>query len=235
MNKLVQLEQALTDLLQPTRRPVAIAFRDQAPPGLARLEGTQPSGCSFWRLAADGRAFYTLPADHFNCPIGSYTHNIPLPEARSHELTDTLKLMTDIGYLRMEEVPGIPRLQTTPAVTIYAPLAESPVEPDVVLLCGKPGRLMLLHEAAARTARPSTSLLGRPTCMSLPAAVGGGIASSLGCIGNRVYTGLTDDEFYVVVAGPDLRGIVDELQTITGANATLASYHQGRRDTLATV
>ena len=25
------------------------------------FDGTEPSGCSFWRLAAEGRVFYTLP------------------------------------------------------------------------------------------------------------------------------------------------------------------------------
>ncbi len=70
--------------------------------------GAQPSGCSFWRLAADGRTFFTAPEDHYNCPIGSYTHDIPLPPGREHELGETLKLMGDIGYIRMEEVPRFP-------------------------------------------------------------------------------------------------------------------------------
>ena len=30
------------------------------------------------------------PEDHYNCPIGSYTHHIALPKDREHELTDTL-------------------------------------------------------------------------------------------------------------------------------------------------
>jgi uncharacterized protein (DUF169 family) len=227
-------ERTLTDTLQPTRRPVAIAFRDTAPDGLVRLEGSQPSGCSFWRLAAEGRSFFTLPADHHNCPIGSYTHNIPLPADRAHELGATLALMGEIGYLRMDEVPGIPRLPTTPAVTIYAPLADSPVEPDAVIVCGKPGRLMLLHEAATRAGKASRPMLGRPTCMAIPATVEGGIASSLGCVGNRVYTGLAEDEMYVVVAGVDLPAIVEALQTITSANATLTTYHESRRAELTT-
>src|ERR687891_547547 len=99
------IEQTLTAALQLTRRPIAIAFRDTPPDGVAKFDGSQPSGCSFWRLAAAGQAFYTVPADHYNCPVGSYTHNIPLPAARQHELTDTLSLMGEIGYLRMEEIP----------------------------------------------------------------------------------------------------------------------------------
>jgi len=110
MTDYARLERTLVDTLHLTRRPVAIAFRDAPPEGVTKFEGSQPSGCSFWRLAAEGRAFYTVQSDHYNCPVGSYTHNIPLPAARQHELTATLGLMSEIGYLRMEEVPGIPRL-----------------------------------------------------------------------------------------------------------------------------
>jgi uncharacterized protein (DUF169 family) len=234
MVTLSQLEQSLRTTLRPTRRPVAIAFAAAAPAGVPRLDGSQPSGCSFWRLAAEGRTFYTTPEDHYNCPIGSYTHNIPLPAAREHELGDTLKLMGEIGYIRMEEVPLIPRLPTTPNVTVYAPLSESPVEPDAVVVCGRPGRLMLLHEAAARTGKPSRPLLGRPTCMAVPAVMEGGLASSLGCIGNRVYTGLSEDELYAMIAGRDLADIVEALETIAAANAALESYHTARRAELTT-
>ena len=51
-----EIERLLTGRLGISRRPVAVTFRDAAPAGVARFEGTQPSGCSFWRLAADGRA-----------------------------------------------------------------------------------------------------------------------------------------------------------------------------------
>jgi len=235
MSDYAQVERRLTDVLHLSRRPVAIAFRESPPEGVLQLPGTQPSGCSFWRIAAGGQVFYTVPSDHHNCPIGSYTHNIPLLPEREAELTDTLGLMVDIGYIKMEEVPGVPRLATTPAVTVYAPLSQTPVDPDVVLVAGAPSRLMLLHEAATRAAKNVLPLLGRPTCMAIPAALSGGVASSLGCIGNRVYTGIADDQFYTVVAGSDLSAIVRELDTIVTANAKLAEYHQARRASLATM
>ena len=240
MTDFAALEQHLTSRLSLTRRPVAIAFRESPPAGVSKLSGTQPSGCSFWRLAAAGQAFYTVPSDHYNCPVGSYTHNIALPKEREPELMNTLSLMVNAGYLKMEEVPGIPRLATTPAVVVYAPLATTPVEPDAVLVSGTPARLMLLQEAANRAivagttaARTPTPLLGRPTCMAIPAALSSGLASSLGCIGNRVYTGITDDEFYTVIAGKDLASVVAELDTIASANAALTDYHQSRRASLA--
>lgn len=234
MTDYAALERTLTDALQLTRRPVAIAFRDQPPAGLSRLDGSQPSGCSFWRLASSGRTFYTVPSDHYNCPIGSYTHNIPLPKEREQELTQTLSLMSDIGYIRMQEVPGVPRLPQTPAITLYAPLSDAAVDPDVVVLAGKPGRLMLLHEAALRASKDVKPLLGRPTCMAIPATLDGGVASSFGCIGNRIYTDVADDEFYTMVSGRDLGTVVEQLATIASANGILADYHRGRRSELAT-
>jgi uncharacterized protein (DUF169 family) len=234
MTDLRDLQTRLMTALHLDRPPVAIAFRDQPPAGVEALAGAQPSGCSFWRLAAEGHTFYTVPADHYNCPVGSYTHNFALPTAREPELMQTLSLMSDIGYIRMEEVPGIPRLAQTPAVVVYSPLASAPVDPDVVLIAGQPGRMMLLQEAAARAQHTSAPMLGRPTCMAIPAAMAGtSVVSSLGCVGNRVYTSLGDDQYYVVVSASALEPVVAQLGTIIAANATLAEYHAGRRAAIA--
>jgi uncharacterized protein (DUF169 family) len=229
-----QIEQQLTEALALTRRPVAIAFLDVPPPGVERFTGTLPSGCSFWSLAAQGRTFSTSPADHHNCPIGSYTHNIPLPPAREPELMQTLSLMAEIGYIRMEEVAGIPRVPASPGTVIYAPLGETPMAPDAVLVSGPPGRLMLLHEAATRSGVPMQPLFGRPTCMAIPAAMGNAMVSSYGCIGNRVYTGLPDSDMYTTVAGSQIAAVADQLATITSANAVLTDYHTQRRESLTT-
>ena len=235
MSDYAQLQGSLMSALNLERPPVAIAFRDEAPADVGKLEGDQPSSCSFWRLAAAGRTFYTVPADHYNCPVGSYTHNIPLPAAREPELMQTLSLMSDIGYIRMDEVPGVPRLPQTPGVLIYSPLASAPVAPDVVLVSGKPRQMMLLQEAAARAQLTSAPMLGRPTCMAIPATINGAaLVSSLGCVGNRIYTGISDEAFYTVVNGRALESVVAALGTVVAANTTLAEYHTARREAIAT-
>ena len=229
------LEARLGAALTLTRRPLAIAFRDAAPSGVARFEGSVPSGCSFWRLAAAGRVFYTVPADHYHCAVGSHTHAIPLPAERAAELDQTLTFMVGLGYLRMEDVPGIPRLARTPGAVVYAPLGDTPVDPDVVLVAGPPARVMLLQEAATRAGVGVTApLFGRPTCAALPAALSGGVVASTGCVGNRVYTDLGDDELYVAVPGRDLPRVAGSLDVIVTANTTLRDYHRDRRRTLAT-
>jgi uncharacterized protein (DUF169 family) len=225
-----KITRALGDL-----RPVAVAYLEAPPMGATKFEGTEPSGCSFWSLAAKGRSFYTVPSDHFNCPIGSYTHSIDLPEERSAELEQTLALMTSVGYVRMEEIPAIPRLRRTPAFTYYAPLAMTLVDPDVVIFAGRPSRLMRLQEASARAgAASSLPLLGRPTCMALPAAMMHGSVMSTGCIGNRVYTDLGEDEFYLMIPGARLMEVADQASIIASANDTLEEYHRQRRHTLGT-
>jgi uncharacterized protein (DUF169 family) len=226
------LHRQLTDRIGDTS-PVAVAYRDDVPEGLEPFTGTVPSGCTFWRLAAEGRAFYTTPEDHYNCPIGSYTHAIDLPASRSGELEQTLSLMAGLGYVRMEEVPAIPRLPRTPRVTCYAPLAQATFSPDLVIFSGRPGPLMRLHEAALRAgAASSLPLLGRPTCMALPAALAHGAVMSTGCIGNRVYTGIGEDELYLMLPGARLADVAAEVEVVTSANDALARYHAERRELL---
>jgi uncharacterized protein (DUF169 family) len=230
------LEQRFAAGVKLARRPVAVTFLDCVPARVERFSGTEPSGCSFWRLAADGRVFYTVPENHFNCAVGAYTHNIALSPEREKETEQTLKMMFDLGYVKPEEVPQIPRLAKAPVAIVYAPLGDSPVAPDVVLFVCKPSAAMLLNEAAGRAGVSSgMPALGRPTCMALPATLQHGSILSLGCMGNRVYTGLGEDEMYFVLHGKDLAAVADALGVITSANAALSEYAAGRRSQLATV
>ena len=107
-------------------KAIAIGFFDLPPPGVPRWQGgAVPAGCVFWDKAMRGQTFYTLPADHYNCAVGSHTHNIPLPAERAQELPQTLTFMTGLGYLKMDEVPGIPQLPRTPGAVVYAPLGAA--------------------------------------------------------------------------------------------------------------
>jgi uncharacterized protein (DUF169 family) len=230
-----ELERQIGSFVKINRRPVAVSFLDAEPSGVQRFDGSMPSGCSFWRLAAGGKTFYTVPDQHFNCAVGAYTHNIPLSAEREKETEQTLKFMFDLGYVKPEEVPQIPRLAKTPKAIRYSPLGDTSATPDVVLIACKPSAAMLLNEAAGRAGVPSGApALGRPTCMALPASMAHGTLTSFGCIGNRVYTGLEEDELYIVVRGSDSPKILDALNVIVSANAALKDYAAGRRQQLAT-
>jgi len=229
------IEAQLRDTFILRRRPVAVTVRDSPPQGVTKFTGREPSGCSFWRVAAGERTFYTVPSDHYNCAIGSHTHYISLPPERADELRQTLGFMTGIGYVPMEEVAGIPRLRKTPGAVIYAPRGDTPVDPDVVLVSGQPAPLMRLLETAVRAGIQSqVPVLGRPTCMALPVALTQGMMASTGCIGNRVYTDLGNDELYVAIPGKDVAKLAAEATTIDSANAALAEYHRDRPSALST-
>ncbi len=230
------LEMQFSERLSLERRPIAITFLDSAPADIPRFSGVEPAGCSFWRLAAAGQTFYTVPADHFNCAVGAYTHGVQLPPERAGETDATLGRMFNLGYIRPEEVPGIPRLSKEPAAVVFAPLGDAPVPPSVVLFTCKTSVAMLLNEASIRAGASSAMpLLGRPSCMAIPAALEHGTVSSLGCIGNRVYTNLGADELYVVVPGAKLEAVSDALGIIASANVALEQYARARQASLSTI
>jgi uncharacterized protein (DUF169 family) len=231
-----EIEKRFASRLDLGRRPVAVTFLDAEPADIPKFSGTEPAGCSFWRLAAAGRTFYTVPADHFNCAVGAYTHNIQLPPDRVQETETTLGMMFNLGYVRPEEVPGIPRLSKEPAAIVFAPLGDAPLSPSVVLFACNTSAAMLLNEASIHAgASSSLPILGRPSCMELPAALANGTVSTLGCIGNRIYTNLGADEMYVVVPGAKLEAVFDALGIITAANSTLEEFARGRQASLSSV
>jgi uncharacterized protein (DUF169 family) len=143
--------------------------------------------------------------------------------------------MFQLNYLRPEEVPGIPRRQGKLGVVLYAPLATTPFEPEVVLVCGNAKQIMLLTEAAqAAGAGTEAPLMGRPTCAAIPNVLQTGRgAASLGCIGNRVYTEMADDELYFALPGGQLGRVVEKLAAIVNANRELEKYHRAKLATLS--
>jgi uncharacterized protein (DUF169 family) len=223
----------LQALLALRASPVAISFRPQAPAGLPRVGTGAAAGCGYWKRAADGEAFYTEAPDHYGCPVGAYTHGIALPEETAKELQGLVEVMVGLEYLRMEEVPTLPRLAGEFGVAIYSPLALAEETPDVVLVRGTARQIMLLAEAAqAAGVRSGSPAMGRPACGVLPGTLLSGQATaSLGCIGNRVYTELPDDELYYAIPGNKLEEVERRLATIVNANRELEAFHRSRAST----
>ena len=220
----------LQQLLRLRAAPVAIAFRPSAPAGVAHVATREPAGCGYWRRAAAGEVFYTDADDHKRCPVGAHTHNVQLSADEAQELQGLVKTMVDLEYLSMDEVPSIPTRKEPFGVAVYAPLDRAPLPPDVVLVHGTPRQLMLLAEAAqAAGVAPETPVMGRPTCALLPSAINEQRAgTSLGCIGNRVYTALDDSEAYFAIPGGSVGAVEERLRAIVHANQELEKFHRGR-------
>jgi uncharacterized protein (DUF169 family) len=143
-----------------------------------------------------------------------------------------VKTMVGLSYLKMEDVPKIPRRSTPLETAVYAPLALAPVPPDVVLVRGNSRQLMLLAEASEHAGVAGTMpAMGRPTCAVLPEAINASrTAVSFGCIGNRVYTGAGDAEAYFAIPGQHLGAVERSLATIVAANDELEKFHRARAD-----
>ena len=218
------------ELLGLKKSPVAVGFREQAPPGVTKVEAAAVSGCSYWKNAAQGQTFYTDASDHYGCPVGAHTHGIDLPEQQAEELQGLVGTMVELQYIAMEEVGQLPQLSGGFSVAVYAPLHEADFEPEVVVLAGNPRQMMVLAEAAHAAGIGSvSSMVGRPTCAAIPAALQSlRVVTNLGCIGNRVYTELSDDELYFVVPGAQLDALTDKLAVLMTANRELAGFHAGR-------
>ena len=214
--------------------PVAVAFLDQPPSGLARIDRASAAGCGYWKHASEGHAFYTTTEDHYHCTIGAHTHGVTLPPAKAAELQAVVSTMIELKYLKADEVARIPRRARPMEVAAYAPIGQESFDPDVVIFRGNTRQIMLISEAArAAGAFEAGAVMGRPACAMIPQALDAqaGIAS-VGCIGNRVYTGLGDDELYFAVPGSALPQTLDQLETILHANTELEAFHRQRAATL---
>lgn len=220
----------LQELLGLRLSPVAIAFRESAPANIPRIERPAPAGCGYWRLAAEGREFYTEAADHYTCPVGAHTHGVALPREIAQELNGLVQTMVQMQYIKMEEIPTIPRRVQPFRVALYAPLAQASFDPDVVLIRGTVKQLMLAAEAAqAAGIAGGGATMGRPTCAILPESLQSGMATaSFGCIGNRVYTDLGDDEGYYAIPGANIAEVMNRLVAIVEANRQLSQFHKER-------
>jgi uncharacterized protein (DUF169 family) len=174
--------------------------------------------------------FFTVANDHKRCPVGAHTHHVTLSPSEQQELMGLVQTMVGLSYLKMADVPQIPTRHTPLAVAVYAPLADAPVPPDVVLVRGNAWQLMLLAEAAqAADVAGSGATLGRPTCAVLPQAINSSrTAASFGCIGNRVYTGANETDAYFAIPGPELGRVEEHLAVIVRANRELEKFHQAR-------
>jgi uncharacterized protein (DUF169 family) len=218
----------LQDLLGLALPPVAISFRDTAPDGVPHVRVSGPSGCSYWKLAAEGETFYTDAADHLNCTIGAYTHNVEMPPEKAKELESMIGEMVNLQYIRSDEVPSIPRRDAPFSFAVYAPLTDARFDPDVVIVRGSAQQTMVLIEAAkAADIGHNTVAMGRPTCAMIPAAIqsDSGV-SSFGCVGNRVYTGLGEDELYFAIPGSKITQFVEKLDAVCNANEQLETLHR---------
>ncbi len=209
--------------------PIAITFSADAPEGVAAFDRPMPepmpdgrtgrvaAGCVFWTHATE-RTFSTVKADHGNCSVGSLTHGfVTLDEVAGN--SDVAALL-DTGWVTMDVVPQIPVVTEAPGAVTYGPLAETPIEPDVVLVRVNGKQLMVLSDAI-----PGLRIEGKPQCHIVAIAKEQGeIAASVGCALSRVRTGMPATEMTCAIPASRLAEVVDSIEHNAVADTAVARY-----------
>jgi uncharacterized protein (DUF169 family) len=234
MNNYPAIAQMLTEALDLRQSPVAICFTDTIPAGLKGHTGRVPAGCRFWQDGAGG-AFATSTSDHNLCAIGVYTHNLQASPAQEAELMDALGAFGELDYVTPADLALIPVLELEPTHVVYAPLAETPLPPDVILLFVNANQTLILSEATGQVESQNAPAMGRPACAVVPQVMNTGRAAlSLGCCGARAYLDiLTDDVAVFAIPGAKLEAYAQRIQALARANNVLAKFHQIRRHAIA--
>jgi len=227
------LARVLTDALKLRTPPIAVcpSVADALPAGISSQAPRAAAGCVFWEKAAGG-GFATSAADHANCAIGTFTYNLDTTEAHEVDRRDALRVFADLGYVRPEDIPTIPVLAVRPHHIVYAPLASTPLSPDVVLLFVRPDQTLILSEASQSLEGGFAPAMGRPACAVVPQVVNSErSALSLGCCGARAYLdALTDDVALYAIPGARITEYAQRVSELATANDVLSAFHTLRRN-----
>lgn len=226
----VEIAHTLGICLDLHQSPIAISFADSLPDGIANHAGRAPAGCRFWQDAGTS-AFATSAADHELCAIGVYTHHLQTSPAQQTDLMDALKVFGQLDYVRDEDLALIPVLEKQAKQVIYAPLANAPLPPDVVLLFVNAGQMLILSEAVQQVEHQNAPAMGRPACAVVPQVMNTGRAAlSLGCCGARAYLDvLTDSVAIFAIPGAKIETYVQRIESLAKANSVLSRFHEIRR------
>jgi uncharacterized protein (DUF169 family) len=101
-----------------------------------------------------------------------------------------------------------------------------------VVIAVTPAQAMIVHEALikAGVGDVCTQAMGRPACAALPLTISSHTAAlSLGCQGNRTFTGLPDEEMYVCIPAEQWNRVTDTLVEAHEANEHRARYYADRK------
>jgi uncharacterized protein (DUF169 family) len=219
----------LAESLHPVAVPIAITFLATSPDDVPAFEeampsatedgrtGRVPAGCVFWVRAAEG-TFSTMPADHRNCSVGSLTHGLlSLEEAAGNA---DISALLEAGWVTPDVCPVIPTVTSKPASIVYGPLAETPIDPDVVLLRLSPKAVMVVKDAW-----PGVSIEGKPQCHIVAIAKEQKrVAASVGCALSRARTGMSATEMTCAIPGSMLAEFVDSVERTATIDRTVATY-----------
>ena len=205
----------LSELLGLTEAPVAVSVDAPREPDAATPVPAQPAGCCFWEPAQQ-RRLDTVPADHANCSVGSYTHGLMTLEQAAAG-GDTAALVGS-GWVGEADLMAAAALPFRPSSITYQPLVEAE-NPDVVLVRLSPTALMTLLGAV-----PELTLASKPQCVIVPLAHAGQVAVSPGCAVSRIRTRLPEDAMTCAIPARELPSLIERLEGSTAADRAVSEF-----------
>jgi uncharacterized protein (DUF169 family) len=231
MQEYAKVSSDIVSALKLKNPPIAICFADTVPAAFGTPTSRAPAGCRFWEDATTA-SFATSAVDHSLCAIGVYTHNLEPSPAQQTDLMDAIEVFGDLGYVRPEDLPQIPVLQSQPRHVLYSPLASAPQPPDVVLLFSDAAQTLILSEATQQVEGGNAPAMGRPACAIVPQVMNSGRAAmSLGCCGARAYLSLLAESISLFAfPGAHIEAYAERIVALASANAVLSEFHRIRRE-----
>ncbi len=216
----------LKTLLKLSGSPVAFRFatkKEEIPAGMEKLDKTIRH-CSMVGLARnEGKIFYAL-ADNHECSGGAWSLGL-------REITETLK--TGDFYFKLGKFESsaackrtldrVARLGTKETyATLYAPLENTPFDPQVVLIVATPWAMLKIAQSTLFRVggRIEAEFAGiQSVCADTCAQtyLNGKVNFSLGCDGSRKFSGIDDGEMVMGIPAEILPELVEALSVVAAA------------------
>jgi len=216
----------LRKLLKLSGSPVAFRFatkKEEIPAGMEKLDKTIRH-CSMVGLARnEGKIFYAL-ADNHECNGGAWSLGL-------REITETLKngdFYFKLGKFESSAackrtLDRVARLGTKETyATLYAPLENTPFDPQVVLIVATPWAMLKIAQSTLFRVggRIEAEFAGiQSVCADTCAQtyLNGKVNFSLGCDGSRKFSGIEDGEMVMGIPAEILPELVEALSVVAAA------------------
>ncbi len=220
---------ALKEIIPINGEPVAVKFipdKDSLPEGVPHIN-EKMSHCRMVQAARErGEIFYATVDDH-GCMGGSWALGL-------RDLTASLK--TGEFYYKLGKfnswpackrtIDSIPHVESgTTYATAYAPLADTPFDPTIILITASPKSMLkiaqsVLYHTGGRIHSNFSGIQSICADTSAQVYLSGNVNFSLGCDGSRKLSGINEGEMVMGIPAEMLSQIIEALPIVTGAKGS---------------
>jgi uncharacterized protein (DUF169 family) len=221
-----EVSETLRKYLKLSGSPVAFRFvtkKEDIPAGMPKLEKTIRH-CTMIGLARnEGKIFYSLSENH-ECNGGAWSLGL-------REITESLKngdFYYKLGKFESSAackrtIDRVAHLETgSTYATLYAPLENTPFDPQVVIIVASPWAMLKLSQSTLFRVggRIHAEFAGIQSVCSDACAqtyLNGHVNFSLGCDGSRKFSGIEDAEMVMGIPAELLPELAESLKVVAAA------------------